>query len=489
MERLNNCRICPRACGADRTAGIRGRCGADATIWVARAALHQWEEPPVSGERGSGAVFFTHCALGCVFCQNRQISRREDIGKPVTITRLAEIFLELECQRAHNINLVTGSHYAPQIEAALRLARAQGLSLPVLWNSSGYETVSTLQRLDGLIDIYLPDYKYYSSYYAGRYSHAADYPETARDAIAEMVRQVGAPVYGRDGMLKKGVIIRHLMLPGLGGDTAQVLRSIAEHWGDRVLVSLMRQYTPFGMKAYPEIDRKITDGEYAEAVEWMQSLGLTGFIQERESIRESFIPAFTGEGVSAAPTKASALCIKPPQKGDLSIRPLLPSDSRRAVSDLYEQSWKAAYREIIPHSWFAGIPSGSWAAVLDTPGIYTLLLLEHNRVIGTTSYCRSRDPETPEYGELVSIYLLPAYTRQGYGKLLLSAAAEGLLSLGFHHIFLWVLADNRPARAFYEKKGFFPSGRSRMAVFGDTRLREVQYCLDIDRPFPVFHQF
>lgn len=299
MERLKQCRLCPRNCGVDRTAGIRGRCGADSMVWIARAALHLWEEPPISGKHGSGAVFFTHCALDCVFCQNRQISRREDVGKPVSAERLAEIFHELAGQGAHNINLVTGSHYVPQIEAALRLARSEGLALPIVWNSSGYETVETLNRLEGLIDIYLPDYKYYSSYYAGRYSSAEDYPETARDAIAEMVRQVGTPFYapGADGMLQKGVIIRHLMLPGLGGDTRQVLRSIAENWGDCVLVSLLRQYTPFGMEAYPELNRKLTDGEYFEAVELMQSLGLTGFIQEREAISESFIPAFTGEGV------------------------------------------------------------------------------------------------------------------------------------------------------------------------------------------------
>lgn len=299
MERLKQCRLCPRDCGIDRTAGARGRCGADNTVWIARAALHLWEEPPISGKRGSGAVFFTHCALGCVFCQNRQISRREDVGKPVSVERLAEIFHELAGQGAHNINLVTGSHYAPQIEAALRLARSEGLALPVVWNSSGYEAVETLKRFEGLVDIYLPDYKYYSSYYAERYSSAADYPETARDAIAEMVRQVGAPSYAQeaDGMLKKGVIIRHLMLPGLSGDTRQILRSIAELWGDRVLVSLLRQYTPFGMEDYPELNRRLTDEEYFDAVEQMQAFGLTGFIQEREAISESFIPAFTGEGV------------------------------------------------------------------------------------------------------------------------------------------------------------------------------------------------
>lgn len=297
MERLKHCMLCPRGCGVDRTHGQRGLCGADDRVWVARAALHAWEEPPISGSRGSGTVFFPHCALGCVFCQNRQISRREDAGKPVNIPRLAEIFLSLEAQGAHNVNLVTGTHYAPQIAEALRAARDGGLSVPVVWNSGGYETVETLRGLEGLVDVYLPDCKYHSSYYAERYSHAADYPETALDAIAEMVRQTGAPVYDANGLLQKGVVIRHLMLPGLAGDTAQVLRSIAERWGDRVLVSLLRQYTPFEMSAFPELDRRISDEEYRDAVEQMQQLGLSGFVQDRESIGESFIPAFSGEGV------------------------------------------------------------------------------------------------------------------------------------------------------------------------------------------------
>lgn len=297
MEGLHNCMACPRGCGADRTRGQRGYCGADSTVWVARAALHHWEEPPISGTRGSGAVFFAHCALGCVFCQNRQISRRADVGKPVTAERLAGIFLELEAQGAHNINLVTGSHYTPQLVPPLRLAREQGLTVPVVWNSSGYETADTLRLLDGLVNIYLPDYKYHSSYYAARYSHAADYPETAQEAITEMVRQAGAPRYVADGLLQKGVIVRHLMLPGLGGDTSQVLRSIAERWGGCVLVSLLRQYTPVGTSGFPELNRRISDEEYQEAVEQMQQLGLSGFIQDSESISESFIPSFSGEGV------------------------------------------------------------------------------------------------------------------------------------------------------------------------------------------------
>lgn len=293
---MKNCRLCPRACGADRTR-TRGLCGAGDQVEAARASLHLWEEPPISGTRGSGTVFFSHCSLGCVFCQNRQISRREAAGKAVSVPVLARTFLSLERQGAHNINLVTGAHYVPQIIEALELAREQGLSVPIVYNSSGYESVDTLKLLDGWIDIYLPDYKYYSSYYAARYSHAADYRETAVAAISEMVRQTGAPQYGADGMLKKGTVIRHLMLPGLGGDTAQVLRDIAVRFGDTVLVSLMRQYTPFAMQDWPELDRTITDAEYEEACALFEDLGLSGFFQQDESISESFIPAFDGTGL------------------------------------------------------------------------------------------------------------------------------------------------------------------------------------------------
>ena len=295
-ELVKNCRLCPRACGADRKK-TRGLCGANDRIEAARASLHLWEEPPISGTRGSGTVFFSHCSLGCVFCQNRQISRRDAAGREITIPALASTFLSLQKQGAHNINLVTGAHYVPQIIEALALAKRDGLHIPIVYNSSGYENVSTLQMLDGYIDIYLPDYKYYSSYYAARYSHAADYRETAVDAITEMVRQTGVPQFDADGLLTRGTVIRHLMLPGLAGDTAQVLRDIAARFGGRVLVSLMRQYTPFDMQDWPELDRTITEEEYADACALFEELGLGGFFQQGESVSESFIPAFDGTGL------------------------------------------------------------------------------------------------------------------------------------------------------------------------------------------------
>lgn len=291
------CTLCPRGCGVDRTNGQTGFCGATDRIYAARAALHMWEEPPISGSNGSGTVFFSHCSLRCVFCQNREISRDKEVGKEITAQRLAEIFINLQKQGAHNINLVTGTHYVPHIADAIRHARADGLHIPIVFNCGGYECVETLRLLDGLVDIYLPDFKYYSSYYASLYSAAADYFDSALDAIDEMLRQVGEAAYDEDGLLKSGVIIRHLMLPGLLGDTKQVLAKIAERYGEKVLVSLMRQYTPFDMQAYPELDRKITDAEYDEAVELFEFLGLNGFLQDAESISESFIPSFRGEGV------------------------------------------------------------------------------------------------------------------------------------------------------------------------------------------------
>ena len=298
---FENCQLCPRACGVDRTRGQTGFCGADDTVHAARAALHFWEEPPISGTRGSGAVFFSHCTLGCVYCQNRAIARRDAFGQALSPAALADTFLALEAEGAHNINLVTAAHYAPRVVQALNLARQKGLSLPIVYNSSGYEAQDTLRLLDGYIDIYLPDDKYYSSYYAARYSAAPDYHEIAIAAIEEMARQTGAPQYGADGLLKRGTVVRHLMLPGLSGDTAQVLRDLASRFGDGILVSLMRQYTPFDMQDYPELDRTVTETEYAEACEDFLSLGLTGFFQEGEAIGESFIPAFDGTGLKGEP--------------------------------------------------------------------------------------------------------------------------------------------------------------------------------------------
>ena len=296
-EAYTQCRLCPRACGVNRLQGERGYCGALAQVELGRAALHAWEEPSISGMHGSGTVFFVHCTLGCIYCQNRQISTRQASGITVDANRLAEIFLELQDQKAQNTNLVTATHYAPHVAVAVTEAKRQGLKIPVLLNCGGFESLETIQMLEGLIDIYLPDLKYYSSYYAQMYSQASDYFETADAAIDMMVRQTGAPVFDAQGNMKRGTLIRHLMLPGLAGDTRQILRHIAERWGDRVLVSLMRQYTPIGMEKYPELNRTITEEEYQDAVTYFTDLGLAGYLQEGEAARESFIPAFCGEGV------------------------------------------------------------------------------------------------------------------------------------------------------------------------------------------------
>ena len=291
------CSLCPRMCNIDREA-TTGYCGVKNTLRVARAALHFWEEPCISGEEGSGAVFFTGCNLRCVFCQNYQIARAEQ-GKEITVERLAEIFLELQEQKANNINLVTATHYVPQVVEALKMAKEKGLYIPVVYNCGGYETVETLILLEGLVDIYLPDFKYVDSERAKRYSRAEDYPEVAKAALAEMVRQQPKAEFDERGIMKKGVIVRHLMLPGGIKDSKAVVNYLYETYGDQIYISLMNQYTPLPHVAdYPEIDRKLKKFEYDRLVDYAISLGVeNGFIQEGETAKESFIPAFTNEGV------------------------------------------------------------------------------------------------------------------------------------------------------------------------------------------------
>ena len=295
---LKDCHLCPRNCGVDRLAGQKGFCGVDAGIMVARAALHMWEEPCISGKEGSGAVFFSGCSLGCVFCQNRTISKGQS-GKVITVERLAELFLDLQGQKANNINLVTAGHFLPQVREALILAKEQGLTIPVVYNSSGYEKAEMLRYLDGLVDIYLPDLKYLEADLAGKYSHAKDYPEVAMKALEEMVRQVGMPEFDERGMMKKGVIVRHLLLPGHVRNSKKVLEYLYGTYGDQIYISLMSQYTPMpAMKDDPQLSRKVTDREYDRLLDYAISLGVTNcFIQEGETAKESFIPEFNGEGI------------------------------------------------------------------------------------------------------------------------------------------------------------------------------------------------
>lgn len=279
----------------DRTRGQTGVCGMGSTVTAARAALHFWEEPPISGERGSGAVFFSGCSLGCDFCQNTEISHGR-YGKEITPKRLREIFLELTAQGAHNINLVTATHFLPSILPAL----TPKLTVPVVYNCGGYESVETLRMLEGKVDIYLPDLKYAEADLAARLSHAPDYFEVACRAIDEMVRQVGPCEFDADGMLKRGVIIRHLILPGQVQNSLKVLDYMAEHFAPgTVLLSLMAQYVPSGkIKDTPPFDRPITEEEYRAVVDYLYMLGLTnGFLQERSAATADYLPEFTWEGV------------------------------------------------------------------------------------------------------------------------------------------------------------------------------------------------
>ena len=291
---MSKCFLCPRMCGADRQAGERGVCGEGNEIRIARAALHMFEEPPISGERGSGTVFFSGCSLRCVFCQNKAISRGGDGGRQVSPRELANVFFELRDMGAHNINLVTPTHFAEGVIEALELARPT-LGIPVVYNTSGYERVETLRRFEGLVDIYLPDFKYASGELARKYSAAPDYPETAEAAICEMYRQVGRYAYGEDGMLRRGVVVRHLVLPSARRDSIAVLdrlSSIAPK--SDILLSLMSQYTPeFAADSpYSELRRKVTSFEYDSVLEYALSLGFEGFMQGRASATAKYTPDF-----------------------------------------------------------------------------------------------------------------------------------------------------------------------------------------------------
>ena len=293
---IRACRRCPLLCGVPRTAQAgEGFCKMGADAVVARAALHFWEEPCLSGTRGSGAVFFTGCSLGCVFCQNEQISTRREVGKRLEPQELSEVFLRLEEQGVHNINLVNPTHFAPAIAQALRLRRP---SVPVVYNSGGYDRVETLRSLEGLIDIYLPDLKYVSPALSLRYSGAENYPEAAKAAILEMLRQTGPPVFDEEGILQRGTIVRHLVLPSNTRNTSEVLSWLSQLPADSILVSLMAQYVPCGRASlFPEINRRITKREYEKVQDLLFSLDLDGFVQERSSAVKDFIPPFNLEGL------------------------------------------------------------------------------------------------------------------------------------------------------------------------------------------------
>ncbi len=325
MKNLEKCTLCPRACTVNRLKGQKGRCHVSAELKVARAALHMWEEPCISGKNGSGAVFFSGCSLGCLYCQNRAISGGES-GAVISIERLAEIFLELQEQKANNINLVTAGHYVPQVILALQRAKDQGLTIPIIYNSSGYEKAETIRRLEGLVDVYLPDFKYMESDLAAAYSHAPDYPEVAKAAVAEMVRQCPQPSFAdrkknvalfsgteaqkinedekkqpetENELIIKGVIVRHLLLPGHVKNAKAVVQYLHETYGDQIYISMMNQYTPVeAVTDDPLLGRKVTKREYRRLLDFAEEIGVTqGFYQEGGTAMESFIPAFDCEGV------------------------------------------------------------------------------------------------------------------------------------------------------------------------------------------------
>ena len=298
VDGLESCCLCPRECFADRINGETGYCGMTASVKVGRAALHMWEEPCISGSRGSGTVFFCGCNLKCLYCQNKDISFG-DSGTEITIGRLGRIFLELQEQKAHNINLVTPTHFVPQIIAAVGAARKEGLVIPVVYNSGSYENVQTIEMLKGVVDIYLPDLKYFDPKLGAELSNAPDYFTRASEAISVMVKQQPEVVFDDDGMMLKGVIVRHLVLPGHTDDSIKVLKHLYTSFGDRIYLSIMNQYTPLEpVSRMPEMSRRVTDEEYDKVIEYALSLGVeNAFIQEGDTAKESFIPAFNGEGI------------------------------------------------------------------------------------------------------------------------------------------------------------------------------------------------
>ena len=325
------CRLCPRACGVNREKGQKGICGQTQVLKAARADLHMWEEPCISGSRGSGTIFFSGCNLHCVFCQNREIASG-NTGIELSVERLADICLELQEKGANNINLVTGFHYVPQIIQALAKARSRGLVLPVLYNSSGYESPETLRMLAGYIDIYLPDFKYADNGLGLKYSHVPDYFERASAALEEMVRQVGEMRFctedaldrlvqegkekasiqemsvtayqkrsenGESLLMTRGVIVRHLLLPGMIEDSKKVIKYLLETYGEQIFISMMNQYTPLPhVKEFPELMQRVSEKQYEELVAYALELGIeNGFVQEGDVASESFIPSFDGKGI------------------------------------------------------------------------------------------------------------------------------------------------------------------------------------------------
>jgi len=292
MKELEKCNICPLKCGVNRNK-YSGRCGASKDVEIALASLHYFEEPCISGKNGSGTVFFSNCNLKCVYCQNYKISHL-GFGKKISVSHLADIFLSQQKRGANNINLVTPTMYVPHIISAIKLAKQKGLNIPIIYNSSGYESIDTIKSLNGYIDVYLPDFKYYFSDIAKKYSNVENYFEIASSAILEMYKQVGDPVFDENGLIKRGMIIRHMILPNNVENSRMVLKWIKENLSNKVYISVMAQYFPtYKACEYPEINRKITKEELELVWEYASSLGFeNGFIQELGEHEEEYVPNF-----------------------------------------------------------------------------------------------------------------------------------------------------------------------------------------------------
>lgn len=294
MEELfNKCELCPRKCRVNRNNNEIGYCRASNKLKIGGYHLHMWEEPIITGEKGSGTIFFSYCNLGCVYCQNYDISFN-NVGDEITVDRFKDICLELQKMGAENINLVTPTHYIPLIRNGLILAKSEGLKIPIIYNTSGYENVSSLKLLEGLIDIYLPDFKYYDNN-LGKYSNVSDYFEVSSLALSEMYRQVGEPKY-EDGILKKGIIVRHLVLPHHIEDSKNVIKYLYDTYQDNIILSIMNQYTNVKKLKYSELNDKVTKYEYDSLIDYACDLGIENcFVQESASQSESFIPIFKGD--------------------------------------------------------------------------------------------------------------------------------------------------------------------------------------------------
>lgn len=291
------CNLCPRNCNVNRE-NNKGYCKVSENIKVSRAALHFWEEPCISGEKGSGTVFFSGCNMRCIFCQNYDISRQA-FGKEISLERLVEIYFELESQKAHNINLVTPGHYAHKIAKSIDISRQKGLKIPFVYNTNSYEKVNSIKMLENKIDIFLPDFKYMDGVLAKNFSDCADYPETAKKSIEQMVKQTGGCVFDENGIMQKGVIVRVLVLPECTSDAKKIIEYLYKTYKDDIFISIMSQYTPVNqIDKYPFLNRKITQEEYDDVVDFAVDLGVeNGFIQTSDSAQESFIPHFNLFGV------------------------------------------------------------------------------------------------------------------------------------------------------------------------------------------------